>query len=170
MPQIGRVSEKFFTSLITRLGIKPPFSNGFEISNLITPVSIVDSDVPLTATSVPAAFDQRANGGVTVAPPANTVLGDTGPLPAGTYQFFVLLANDEASGSARLWVLQRRDAANASNIWSQILNAGAGLVYPLFQWRETLGANERIRVTSDPNNNASASSRYQVTIWYQLTG
>jgi hypothetical protein len=69
-----------------------------------------------------------------------------------------------------LWVLQRRDSANAANIWSQIFNAGAGLVYPLFQWREAIGANERIRIMSDPNNNASAGSRWQATIWFQLTG
>jgi hypothetical protein len=170
MPQIGRVSEKFFTSLITRLGIKPPFSSGFEMSNVITPVSLVDSDITLTATSVPAAFDQRANGGVTIAPVAGTVLADTGSLAAGTYQFFVLVGNDEGSANARLWVLQRRNAANTADIWSQILNAGAGLVYPIFEWRETVAANERIRVTSDPNNNASASSRWQATVWYQLTG
>jgi len=167
MPQIARITATWFTALINRLGIRPPFSEGWEISNVVQPVSIVDSDISFSAVSTSQVMDTPFTAGVLAAPAAGTVMADTGAQNAGTYQLFIFISAGDGgvSPSANL---QRRDAANAANVWEQrIFGVGSGPtglsgVQP-FSLRVILRDPERIRVTV--NAAAGAGSGYHASIW-----
>lgn len=167
MPQIARITSTFFTNLISRLGIRPPFSEGFEVSNVIQPVSIVDSDITFSALSTTQSLGTPFTVGALGAPAAGTVLADTGAQNAGIYQLFIVMSAGDGVGTPAM-DLQRRDAANAANIWVQRFwgmgggpNGQSGTAPMSF--RVELAASERIRVTVGPAG--GAGSGYQASIW-----
>lgn len=170
MPNLARITSTFFTSLLNRLGIRPPFDEGFLMSNVVTPVSIVDSDITLSAVTTTQLLDTVFTAGRLVAPAANTVLADTGAQAAGNYNVFLLLTVTDGAG-VNEFALQRRDAANASNIWSHffLTQGGAVSIVPLnlsLSFRMVLQAGERFRIIN--TTALSAGSPVQASIWLQL--
>lgn len=167
--QHARISNTFFTNLINRLGLRPPFSDGFEMSNTVLPVSIVDQDFPLTAVSTPPIFGAPFSAGRQVAPAINTVLADTTGLAAGNWAFLVMLTGGDAAAATFIEVgIQHRNAANGANIWEQtVLLFGAGGNNPLnlltVAFSKSMVASERLRLIM--NTGGSAGSVYHANIF-----
>lgn len=156
MPSLTNITATFFTGLITRLGLRPPPPEGYLLSNVVTPVSIVDSDIQLNAAVTPVLFS-TPSGGEFTASAINTVFSDTGALVAGTYLFTVWLTWI-ATAANRSIGIQHRDSANAANIWAQnIYPSPTGLGIQTFQWRESIATNERVRVIANVNFGAGES-------------
>lgn len=154
MPAIGRISEKFFTSLITRLGIKPPFSNGFEMSNVVTPVSIVDQDISLSTVQSPGPLlDLPFTNGDFTAPPIGTILADTGPQSAGEYFLRLQIGTDGAQNNPVFVEFARRDAADSADLWKAFIPFGSGTMITVpfdIVARVRLNINERLLVRVGP--------------------
>src|SRR2546427_13101136 len=85
MPSLARITNTFFVSLINRLGIRPPPPEGFEISSVVQPVSIVDSDIAIPAAVSTTLMDTPVTRGEIVTPPADALLADSGSQPVGNY-------------------------------------------------------------------------------------
>lgn len=81
---------------------------------------------------------------VVVNPLINTIMVDTGPLPAGDYEFWVW-SKKATSGSVLNANIEKRDAANAV---TQNIAPLVGYIAsdPVFVGRTTFAANERMRV------------------------
>src|SRR2546428_13281613 len=94
MPSLARITNTFFVSLINRLGIRPPPPEGFEISSVVQPVSIVDSDIAIPATVLTTLMDTPLTGGEIVTPAAGALLDDSGSQPACNYKVFITLGPD----------------------------------------------------------------------------
>lgn len=167
MPSLARITSTFFTGLINRLGIRPPFPEGFEMSNVVQPVSIVDSDISFSAVQTSQLLDTPFTAGVLAAPAANTVLADSGALAEGNYQVYCLMSAADGTAGAS-FNIQRRNAANAANIWEQALwGIGSGPVgqsgiQPV-SFRVFLAAGERIRITN--RLAGGAGSAFQASLW-----
>lgn len=166
MPQLARITATFFTTLINRLGIRPPFTDGFEISNVVQPVSIVDSDISISAVTTTQLLDSGFTNGEQAAPAANTVLADSGAQAAGNYSVIVNLGCIDTANTQTL-AIQRRDAANAANIWETRFYCVANTAGINRQWaiRVALSANERIRIVNI--NAGAAGSKYFGHLWLQ---
>jgi hypothetical protein len=167
MPQLARITSTFFTDLITRLGIRPPFDQGFEMSNVVQPVSLVDSNIVLNASVTTQLLGTPQTAGVLTTPVSGTVLADTGALAAGNYLVLVEMGITYAASGIDFQI-QRRDAANAASIWSQMFG-----VLPSGGCREswltyvTLSENERVRCIVAT---ALASGAVQANVWTQRIG
>jgi hypothetical protein len=165
MPSISRITATFFTTLINRLGIRPPPPAGFELSSVVQPVSIVDSDISLSAVLTTLTLDVPATGGEIVSPAAGAVLADSGALAAGIYNFLIVVADAPAGGNFDFRI-QRRDAANAVNVWTQIFHTGVnGVDNVLFAATIKLLLNERVRVV---NIATTLGDTVQASIWQSL--
>jgi len=165
--QVARITSTFFTTLITRLGIQPPFSEGFLMSNTVQPVSIVDSDITLTAVTTSITQGSAFTAGELAAPAANTVNADTGAQSAGNYAYRIQIAHNVGAAANYQWRIERRDAANAANIWGQIVGAWQG--GPAFfdiAGTLTLAAGERLRVI---NVTGPVGITVQASIWLVRT-
>lgn len=156
------ISSTFFVNLLNRLGVKPPPADGFDLINTVQPVSIVDVDVAIPVSITPPLIDTVFSTGEQAAPAIGTVLADTGALAAGNYTFMIAVGTDGVGGTERSFRVQRRDAANATNIWTQIFSAGGGTSANMFELRCVLAANERIRVTVGPTAMVGVC---QASIW-----
>jgi hypothetical protein len=165
------ITANFFVSLINRLGIRPPPAEGFGLSNVVIPVSIVDQDLQLAATMTPPIFAAPASAGEQIAPAANLILADTGALSPTAiatvnWSFQILLMCVDAQ-TPRV-VIEHRNAANAANIWSQtiygttLFAGGAGAYIDLVLAKE-IQASERIRLRVDLAG--LAGSRYHANIF-----
>jgi len=154
MGQQARITATFFTSLLTRLGVRPPFAEGYLLSNVVQPVTLVDSDIVIPTSITPIATSTPNSTGEQAAVAANTVLADSGALAAGTYFVRAWIANI-ATAANRSLSIQHRDSANAANIWEQRFYISAtGVRTHQFELRETLNLNERIRVITISNMGA----------------
>jgi hypothetical protein len=167
MPSLSQITANFFLGVINRLGVRPPPSEAFLLSNVVQPVSIVDSDVALAAVATSQLLDTPFTAGRLVAPAANTVLADTGPQPAGNYLIFLMLTVTDGAG-VNEFALERRNAANSANIWSHffLTQGGAVSIVPLnllFTFRIVLNLNERFRIEN--TTALSAGSPVQASIW-----
>lgn len=168
MPQLARITATFFTDLINRLGIRPPFNEGFEISNVVTPVSIVDSGITLSATSSTITLGTPFTAGpLAAATGANTVHADTGAQVAGTYAVCMMMGADMVVGTYQTYLVQRRNAANAANIWEQQILFERASGNCLLNFTITLAEGERLRVL---NKVASNFTTEQVSLWIQRLG
>lgn len=128
-------------SLLTRLGIQR--FGAFFLGEVVVPVAVVDaSAVTIASVSTPQNVGTPASAGEVVNPGAGAVMADTGALAAGTYTFTVW----GGGNATHIFRIQRRDAANAADIWSAIV--ASGLVPSVWQFRITLAANERVRCVS----------------------
>lgn len=160
----GRVTTTIFQTVLNRLGIRNPDVN-FALADIIQPVSIVDSDIGFVVGS--PVRGAPASAGFLVAPAINTVLADSGPMPAGNYDLLVLV--DSGSTGTEGYEVQRRDAANAANVWGQrVINTTvAGTAGPTKTWyyreRVSLAVNERVRVIILAAG--TAGSWYQANVW-----
>jgi len=162
-PFLSKITGTFFTSLINRLGVRPPPPDAFELSNVVTPVSLVDVDTTLPVSLVSPLLGTPFTAGVQIAPVAGAVLADTLAQVAGNYTCFIELAFVDPGGQSYCDV-QRRNAANAANIWElEFYNATGYATNISRSFRVTLDTNERIRVVSGIN--FTAGFRVQASIW-----
>jgi len=159
-----RITNLSFRNLLQRLGIIPYPLEGFTFDTTIVPVSIVDSDITLTAQLAPATLGTPVTGADAAAPAANAVLADSGALAAGTFIFTIAFGADNEG--ARTVRIQRRDAANAANIWSFLQGVGNESGSTFITFREEVALNERIRILVGPSAGV-AGSTWTATIWSQ---
>lgn len=130
----------------------------------VLPTVLVGSLVTLSANSTPMVHGVPYTIGESVAPAANTVLADTGPLAAGTYNVRLIVSGLNVTASWRSdFRLQRRDAANLANIWSQVFQVWEGA--PIYDavFAITVAANERIRIITVAAT--SAGEPVQASLW-----
>jgi len=164
MPGLYQITANFFLGVINRLGVRPPPPEAFLLSNVVTPVTIVDTDIAIPAFNTTPALGAPFTQGPIAAPAAGTLLADTGAqLASGTITVTIFgAAALEPSGTTVL--IQRRNAANAANIWETAANIGIqGGNFP-FSLQVPILLNERLRVVQGPQNGGVAST-YQVTIF-----
>lgn len=165
MPELVPITNNFFVNLITRLGLKPPPSLGWSMATVVTPVSIVDSDITLSAISTTQLLDTPFTAGVQAAPVINTVLADSGAQNAGNYFVTLMMSCSEGITNNTL-ALQRRDAANAANIWEQrfytLLNT-VDSTRMVMNCQVKLSQNERLRILNLVAG--GAGSVYHVNLW-----
>ena len=166
MPQFARITATFFTNLINRLGIRPPFDEGYILTNVVQPVSLVDTDISIPTTLTRVVLDVPFTAGETAAPGINVVLADTGALPAGDYNCRIMLGSDASSATTVDLRIQRRNAANAANIWVHrfALQQTAQNFYDI-ELTVTLVASERIRVITAA---ATVGNTVTANIWASL--
>lgn len=164
LPSLSQITATFFTSLITRLGVRPPPAEAFLLSNVIQPVSLVDADISIPVTVSDPVFSAPNSAGLTTGPVVNTVLADTGQLAAGNWQFEVWMSFYDSAANMRLQ-LQHRDSANAANLWSHTVSVRTGGqgITQVFKWAQSLSLNERVRVINTIA--ATAGDPYHVNIF-----
>lgn len=166
MPDLARITSTFFVSLINRLGVRPPPADGFLLSNVVQPVSLVDSDIVLSAIVGTQTLDAGNSNGELVNPASGTVLCDTGAvLLAGVYAIQFEVSWRDANNSTI--IIQRRDAANAASIWEQRYYNWASLTMTprTLSFRVSLAAGERVRIVTGEASNVL--SKYFGAIWIQ---
>jgi hypothetical protein len=159
MPTLARISNTFFTGLLNRLGIRPPFVEGWEITNLVQPVSLVDSDVAITAIATTQVLEVPASAGI-VAPALNQLLANVGPATESReYSAFVVFS---FGSTAAPDVVLERVTSGGATIWSQLLTVPvAGTIF--WPMRLKLQAGDYLRVRKVTA--ADPSGRYQASIW-----
>jgi len=145
MPELFDVSTTSFDSLLIRAQVRllAPRANLWQLSNIVTPVAIVDSGVTLTA-NVNVGPQLFATEGELFNAAIGALMADTGQLAAGDWEIQVHVTSDiMASPSAMEH--QHRNAANAADIWQfKKWTRGGNDAY--FSFRETFLLNERFRV------------------------
>lgn len=139
--QLIQLPSTELSNLLTEFGIIQPPSLLF-LSNVVQPISIVDSRVSLSSVTTPANYTNAGSSGP-VTPAAATVIATTGPLAAGTYEFRLMM--DSNDGVARRVDFQHRDAADATSLLTHRLIASATSKYD-FTLTRTLVLNERVRI------------------------
>lgn len=143
MPQLARITATFFTTLLTRLGVRPPFEEGYVLSNVVQPITIVDSDIAIPASVSLPTIGSANSTGDQVAPAVNTILADTGALAAGTYNLILTCGIVNSTSSLRGVELARRDAANAADIWKARLMCNPNSGFDPIALRCSCDLNER---------------------------
>jgi hypothetical protein len=98
---------------LNRLGAAPNMG-GFALDTVVVPVSLVDSDITLNASSATPLVNVPTSAGEQIAPPANTRLANTGALPAGPYTMVFWISAAEANS----FRFRRRNAGDTADIWS----------------------------------------------------
>jgi len=164
MPGLFTISSTFFVSLLTRLGVKPPPSEGFSLINTVQPVSIVDIDTTLPVVTTSMLLGVPGTAGPLAAPAAGTLLATTGALNAGNYNVTVWVGLTTAAGAGD-FIIARRNAADAADIWRQqnkLSDATEGTFARTFQ--ASLSLNERFSVRVA----AGGAANIESNIWYQL--
>ena len=162
-PFLSNITNTFFVDLINRLGVRPPPPDGFDLINTVQPVSIVDSNIPLQAIVTTQTLDAPFSAGVQAAPAAGLVLADTGQQIAGTYSVYILVGLRNVVGACD-FILARRNAANAADVWRQVFNMpNTGPYLFNLSFTARLLANERIRITEDQLGSATI----EANIWLQ---
>jgi hypothetical protein len=158
MPTIARISNTFFTSVLNRLGIRPPFAEGWEITNVVQPVSLVDSDITLNAVTSTQVLDAPSTNGL-VAPALNQILASVTAPADGEYAVFLILA---VASTASSDVALERVNAGGTTLWSQAIIVGNSFTF-FIQMRVRLKAGDTLRVRKITA--ADGSGRYQAAIW-----
>jgi len=125
-----------------------------DFMDAIRPVYIVAARQGALSVSVdlPAFESGEVSSGSAFDPAANTIIGDTGPLPSGIYDIWggISIAGATGVGAAAAVVLQHRDAANAATLATLLQASHTGLAVTSMQAQlpligYTLGVNERLR-------------------------
>jgi len=139
---------------------------------VVQPVSLVDSDIVLSVSPSTFTLDLAFTAGAQAAPAINTVLADSGPLTAGVYNVFIMLGVlDPINAAAPTVAVQRRNAANAANIWEQrfYCSSAAGAttqVQLVQQIRMQVQEQERVRLIN--LTAGGAGSVYDANIWVSV--
>lgn len=133
------------------------------------PVSGPLTDAQLRATAVPVSMSSggayTAVGASNVAPAANAVQADTGALPAGTYDFIIVLMVSDTVAVGKGLIVEHRNAANGATL--AVLGGVSAPESITYTTRLTLALNERVRVIVGTVAGA-ASSRYVSSIHRRL--
>jgi len=164
MPKIWPILAQGFTSVFERLGIQAvPSGQQWFLSDTLIPVSIVDSDVALTAIVTPS-IEVIHSTGVLVAPAAGTILADTGALAAGNYQFRMLCSVRDTT-NAQDFQVQHRNAGNTANLKEEEIYADplTGATNFLYSKTLTIATNERVRILN--RLIVAAGARIQASIF-----
>ncbi len=162
MPEIGVVQKPgLFEDLLRRLGVNRP-QRPFTLDGNILPVVLVESGVSFVASPTPAyRVSDWFTLGSQLAPPINTVMADTGPLPVGSYSVQIIISFEDVMN----WEFQWRDAPNAANLRSTRLRSniveGPG-VLELSTRLLIENANERFRVLN--TSAGPAGTNHQASI------
>jgi len=145
MPELWDVSTTAFDALLRRAEVRltAPRANLWQLSNIITPVSIVDSGAVLTA-NVNVGPQSFATEGSIVNAAAGALLADTGQLAAGTWEIEAHVTND-ITASLSSTEMQHRNAANDGDIWNYAKWTIGGRMATFF-FRERFLLNERFRI------------------------
>lgn len=154
-----------FIDLLTRLRIAHSQPFPFDLIGNVVPVAIVDPS-PLTIVTVPQDWDIPASAGALAAPAANTLLADTGALAVGIWDFLIVISDNDTGAQSRIAV-QRRNAANAANIWEQQFGVAGGIdKHIVWNVGLSIAAGERIRVITVAA--AGAGSTYHANIFSRI--
>jgi hypothetical protein len=102
-----------FQNVLTRLGAAPNMG-GFALDTIVTPVSLVDSDITLNASTSTPLVNVPFTANEVIAPAAATRLANTGALPAGPYSMVFWISSSESNS----YRIRRRNAADNADIWS----------------------------------------------------
>lgn len=168
---LSQITANFFVNLITRLGVRPPPPDAFMLSNVVMPVSLVDTDLSLPVVLSTLLLGGNSNtAGELTNPAPGTLLADTGPLAGGNWSILVWLGIGGGTVADADFRIQRRDATNATSIWSQYGSiALAGQPFVVQTFSTVLALNERVRVISGPTV-IGAGVIVQATVWFVQTG
>ena len=150
MPKIWPVTALGFPGLFVDLGIQAvPAGPQFWLHDTIIPVSLVNSQITLSAEAVPVLYT-RANvfdGQIAGGEAAGVVIADTGQLAAGDFDVKIMSTFASLTNATEIQ-LQHRDAANAANIYLLTLQVG-GSASPAapaeYNFAMTFLENERLR-------------------------
>lgn len=160
-----------FADLLNYFGIslQSQKDNSFVLHGDVLPTVIVGSVAPILAISSPMTLDVPFTAGSLAAgTAANTVHADTGPLLSGTYAVTIMFGVDAQAGSDMDYYIQRRDAANAANIWQQEYGfKNSAQISGVLSFTLRLNTGERLRVI---NKFISTFTTEQVSIWLVRTG
>ena len=167
MPEIYPVTTQGFSALLTELGITlRPSAPLWWLSDTISPVAIVNSQVTLNAVLTPAAQIVSTEG-VQVAPVDATLLADTGQLAAGIHTF-VIWVSAQGGNLPDAVTIAHRNAANDGSLFehdAQWGQASGAWVNVEFTMTLQIATNERVRAIQ--SDNAPASAPVQVTIFHR---
>ena len=164
---------QLIADVIDQLNVRGPLGV-LNLSDEVRPVFIIGSRPgSLQVTSQPVAFPSASVFfGEAALPAANTIVVDTGVLPAGDYDVLAHISSHQQGAASLATQLQHRDAANAATLavlLSAFVSAGAGtagtgdVFLPLIGY--TLAINERLRVITPASN--AASGGVSATIFAQ---
>ncbi len=124
-------------------------------SDEVVPTFLIGQRGVRFGVDVPIFNSASVFSGAEVTPAANTVIADTGQLPAGTYDMMINMVSVAATALADVgWSANHRDAANAVTLARILPGAIDATVRQMFMNTPLIGyeigLNERIRVLS-PN-------------------
>lgn len=160
-----------FADLLNYFGIslQSQKDNTFVLRGDVLPTVIVGSVVPIQAISSPMTLDVPFTAGSLAAGAgANTVHADSGPQLSGTYAVTIMFGADATAGSDVDYYIQRRDAANAANIWQQEYSfKNSAQITGSLTFTMRLNTAERLRVL---NKAVSTFTTEQVSIWLVRIG
>jgi hypothetical protein len=151
-----------FQGLLARLGAAPNLG-GFALDTVVTPVSLVDSDISLNAVAATPLLNVPFTGGELVAPAAATRLADTGQLPAGNYNFLLMFSANDPNA----FRIRRRNATDAADVWTYRMQIGTSIFHPMLQLRLVMLANERLVIENVTAGGATLV--YQAVIFATLS-
>lgn len=143
---------QLIADVIDQLNVRGPLGV-LDLSDEVRPVFIIGSRTgSLQVTSNPVDFTSaNVFAGSAIAPAANTVVADTGQLPAGTYDVLAHLSISGIIAGSGVITVQHRNAANAATlatILSQMMQGGVevhvNLSLPLLGYQ--IATDERIRL------------------------
>jgi hypothetical protein len=166
-PFLSNITATFFVNLINRLGVRPPPPDGFDLINTVQPVSIVDSDITLSAVTTTLLLDTPFTEGILTGPASGTLMADTGAQAVGNYFVLVVVGGDGSTTVPGSVVLARRNAANNADVWAQVITWGSALyITPTFKFpgRIVLLAGERLIVRVGATSMGVAQTA-QASIW-----
>lgn len=138
--QLIQLPSTELAEFLTQFGVIQPPSLLF-VSNIVRPVSIVDSRITLNAQVTATQWDATTSIGIVNNPAINSMLADTAGLAAGRYEFEAVIGGYDVD----TWMaIEHRDAANAATLW-ELLESG-NTRFHVHRFTLTLGLNERVRI------------------------
>ncbi len=167
MPELLPINAILFQNLLRDFQvIAPPRVPVWWMSDIVQPVTLVNSQVTLTAT-LAQRVELFATNGVQVGSfAAGTILASTGALDVGDYKFRIYSSMFDNSVFNRI-LIQHRNAADTANIWEhEIPSAVSVSHHDTMEWTITMAQDERVRMVV--GDISGAASRYNGIIWRAL--
>lgn len=156
-----KITSTSFRTVLRRLGVTPFPREPFELARTVVPVSLVDSDIILSATLLPV-LGTPASAGELTAPAANTILADSGPLNAGNYAILWWVSANDPNA----FRLQRRNAGNTADVWAYRMQVGTSVFSAPALIHAEVQQNERFRILNVATG--TAGTVYHAVLWATL--